>query len=231
MTHTEQETRILIVDDEAAVLRFLRNCLEGAGWRVLEAGTGSDAVEQVRTGRPSLIILDLGLPDLSGLEVTRIVREWNSLPIIMLSVRNQEQDIVSALDAGADDYLTKPFSVTVLLARIRAALRRGAREVPEVVFQSGDLRVDLERRTVSLKGALVSLTPTEYDLLKLFVTFSGRVVTHQQILRQVWGVGYLEDIQILRVNVSNLRRKLEPDPRRPKYLLTEPGVGYRLVEI
>lgn len=222
------EARILIVDDESAVRKFLRNCLVGAGWSVSEACTGNEAIEAIRKKHPDLVILDLGLPDLSGFDVTRIVREWNSLPILILSVRDQEEDIVGALDAGADDYLTKPFSVSVLLARIRAALRRTAKEASDEVFRTGDLEVDLERRVVSVGGRTVSLTPTEYDLLKAFVRHAGRVLTHRQLLKQVWGNAYLDDIQVLRVNISNLRKKIETPSHGTRHIVTEPGVGYRL---
>lgn len=224
----QSQGTILVVDDESAVRRFLKKCLVGAGWSVVEAATGTEAIEAVRKRHPDLLVLDIGLPDLNGFEVTRVVREWNNLPILVLSVRNQEEDIVEALDAGADDYLTKPFSVSVLLARIRAALRRAAQEAREEVFQSGSLSVDLERRLVTLGGENVSLTPTEYDLLKAFVKHAGRVLTHRHLLRMVWGNAYEDDIQVLRVNISNLRKKLEPDSHKPRHILTEPGVGYRL---
>ena len=174
-------------------------------------------------------MLDLGLPDLEGIEVARLLREWCETPIVILSVRDQERDIVASLDAGADDYLTKPFGVSELLARIRAALRRSARAAQsDPVFISGPLEVDLDSRTVKVEGEEKQLTPTEYDLLRTFVQNAGRVLTHQQLLHRVWGRGYEDDLQILRVNVSNLRRKVEPDPKVPKLLVTEPGVGYRL---
>jgi two-component system, OmpR family, KDP operon response regulator KdpE len=221
--------RILIVDDEPAVRKFLRNCLEGAGYHVLEAATGQSAVEATRREHPDLLVLDLGLPDLEGLEVAQILREWCETPIVVLSVRDQEQDIVASLDAGADDYLTKPFGVSELLARIRAALRRNARIAQsDPVFISGPLEVDLDSRTVRVEGEEKQLTPTEYDLLKTFVQDAGRVLTHRHLLHRVWGRGYEDDLQILRVNVSNLRRKVEPDPKVPRLLVTEPGVGYRL---
>ncbi len=223
------DIRILVVDDEGAVRKFLRNCLEGAQYQVFEASDGMSGVEKIKRDRPDLVLLDIGLPDLTGIELTKLVREWTQLPIIIVSVRDQESDIVQALDAGADDYLTKPFSVSELLARIRAALRRGARDAaPEPTFKSGHLEVDLERRTVGAKGVPIQLTPTEYDLLKLLITESGRVLTHQQLLHKIWGKGYEQDLQILRVNISNLRKKLEEDPRHPQIIVTEPGVGYRL---
>ena len=220
--------RILVVDDEPAVRKFLRNCLEGAGYLVIEASTGREAVELTRKEHPDLLILDLGLPDLEGIEVAKLLREWSETPIVVLSVRDQERDIVASLDAGADDYLTKPFGVSELLARMRAALRRAARGQTEPIFRSGPLEVDLESRLVKVSGAEKQLTPTEYDLLKTFVQNAGRVLTHQQLLHRVWGRGYENDLQVLRVNVSNLRRKVEPDPTHPSLLVTEPGVGYRL---
>ena len=178
--------------------------------------------------RPDLVILDLGLPDLDGIEVTRLLREWTHIPIIILSVRGQETDKIAALDAGADDYLTKPFGVGELLARMRVALRRAGQSGDEPVFTSGDLMVDLTRRVVTVAGHEVQLTPTEYDLLRVLVTHAGKVLTHHQLLREVWGMGYEQEMHMLRVNISNLRRKIEPDPSRPRYIVTEPGVGYRL---
>lgn len=226
------DIRILVVDDESAVRKFLRNCLEGADYQVFEAHDGMSGVDKIKKDRPDLVLLDIGLPDLTGIEVTRLVREWTQIPIIIVSVRDQEADIVCALDAGADDYLSKPFSVSELLARIRAALRRRARDAAvEPTFKSADLEVDLEHRTVSVQGEPVQLTPTEYDLLKHLIAESGRVLTHQQLLHRVWGKGYEQDLQILRVNISNLRKKVETDPRHPQLLLTEPGVGYRLRQL
>ncbi|HET8999905.1 MAG TPA: winged helix-turn-helix domain-containing protein, partial [bacterium] len=178
--------------------------------------------------RPDIIILDLGLPDLDGVEVTKRLREWTQTPIIILSVRDQEEAKVAALDAGADDYLTKPFGVGELLARIRVAIRHATRSPDEPVFTTGDLKVDLTRRLVTVAGSEISLTPTEYDLLKTLVAHAGRVVTRHQLLVQVWGAAYEQDAHLLQVNVSNLRRKLEPDPARPRFIQTEPGVGYRL---
>jgi two-component system KDP operon response regulator KdpE len=180
------------------------------------------------TERPDLIILDLGLPDLDGVEVTRHLREWTGIPIIVLSVREQEVDKISALDAGADDYLTKPFSSGELMARMRAALRHTMQNTSEPIFETDNLQVDLTRRLVRVNGEEVSLTPTEYDLLRFLVQNAGRVITHRQLLRQVWGNAYETEAHLLRVNMSNLRRKIEPDPTRPRYIITEPGVGYRL---
>jgi len=178
--------------------------------------------------RPDVILLDLGLPDLDGVEVIRRIREWSQVPIIVVSVREREDDKVKALDAGADDYLTKPFGVAELLARIKVALRRSLQQAPEPVFRFAELQVDLPRRRVTVREEEVQLTPTEYELLRLLVTHAGKVLTHSQILKQIWGVAYLEQPHVLRVNVSNLRRKIEVDASRPRYILTEPGVGYRM---
>jgi two-component system KDP operon response regulator KdpE len=225
---SETSARVLVVDDEPAIRRFLRVSLAARGYAVFEADSGQAALSAVVTDRPDLIILDLGLPDLDGIEVTRLLREWTPIPIIILSVRGQEADKVAALDAGADDYLTKPFGIGELLARMRVALRHAGSSGAEPVFTSDDLVVDLVRRVVTLAGQDVQLTPTEYDLLRVLVTHAGKVLTHRQLLREVWGVSYQQETHMLRVNISNLRRKIEPDPARPHYILTEPGVGYRL---
>ena len=222
--------RILVVDDEAAIRRFLHTILNAQEFSLHQAETGHAALAAAATVRPDIILLDLGLPDLDGVEVIRRIREWSAVPIIVLSVREREDDKVKALDAGADDYLTKPFGISELLARIRVALRRSVQQVPEPLFTSGDLEVDLARRRVSVGGAEVQLTPTEYDLLRLLVSHSGRVMTHSQILKQIWGLAYLEQPHLLRVNISNLRHKIEADPSRPRHIVTEPGVGYRLKE-
>jgi two-component system KDP operon response regulator KdpE len=220
--------RVLVVDDERAIRRFLRTSLTANGYTVFEAASGEEAVAAVVSHRPDVIILDLGLPDMEGTEVTRRLREWSQTPIIILSVREQETDKIAALDVGADDYLTKPFGVGELMARMRVALRRAAHTEPEAILTNGDLIVDLSRRLVTMQGHEVQLTPTEYDLLRILVSHAGKVLTHQQLLRQVWGIGYENEAHLLRVNISNLRRKLEPDPARPQYIITEPGVGYRL---
>ncbi len=222
------DLRILVVDDERPIRRYLRTVLGAQGYTVLEAACGKDALVAGANEHPDLIILDLGLPDIDGVDVTRRLREWTSIPIIILSVREQENDKVSALDAGADDYLTKPFGTEELLARIRVALRRLGQTGGEPVYQVDNLTVDLANRQVLLKGEEVALTPTEYDLLRLLVQNAGKVMTHNHLLSQVWGHSYEEDAHLLRVNMSNLRRKIEPDPSRPHYILTEPGVGYRL---
>ncbi len=232
MNNSAQEAnsgiRVLVVDDERAIRRFLQVSLTSHGHTVFEASNGQEALEAVVAHRPDMIILDLGLPDIDGVEVTQRLREWTQTPIIILSVREHESDKIAALDAGADDYLTKPFSVGELMARLRVALRHAAPADDTPIFRSGSLTVDLARRVVAVAGRDIQLTPTEYDLLKLLVVHAGKVLTHHQILRQVWGRGYEEETHLLRVNISNLRRKLEADPTRPTYIITEPGVGYRL---
>ena len=224
----EPGLRILVVDDERAIRRFLRVTLSAHGHKVFEAETGQEGLAMATANRPDVIILDLGLPDLDGVEVTKRLREWTRIPIIVLSVRDREEAKVAALDAGADDYLTKPFGVGELLARIRVAIRHATRPHDEPVFTTGDLKVDLARRFVTVGGREISLTPTEYDLLKALVVHAGTVVTRHQLLVRVWGAAYEQDAHLLQVNVSNLRRKLEPDPARPRFIQTEPGVGYRL---
>jgi len=220
--------RVLIVDDEQAIRRFLRVALASQGYVVVEAISGQGALSDAVTYKPDVIILDLGLPDIDGVEVTRLLREWTQIPIIILSVRGSESDKIAALDAGADDYLTKPFGVGELLARLRAALRRAAQTTSEPVFSSGSLKVDLARRLVTVSEREAQLTPTEYELLRVLVTHAGKVLTHHYLLREVWGAEYGEEFHMLHVNISNLRRKIEPDPARPQFIITEPGVGYRL---
>ena len=220
--------RVLVVDDEPAVRRFLKTSLTPRGYEVREASTGQEAIEMVAQSRPDVILLDLGLPDLDGVEVTRVLREWCSVPIIILSVRDRESDKVAALDAGADDYLNKPFGLNELTARLRAALRRVQNTTDEPTVTTGPLRLDLANREVTRHGQTVSLTPTEYDILRVLARHHGKVVTHNQLIQEVWG--HLEqDLHTLRVNVSNLRRKIEDEPARPVLLVTEAGVGYRLV--
>ena len=225
---TENALRVLVVDDERAIRRFLRASLTAHGYAVFEASAGQEALSAVIGDRPDLIILDLGLPDLNGLEVTRQLREWTRIPIIVLSVREEEATKVAALDVGADDYLTKPFGIAELMARIRVALRHAEQPAGEPVFEVGDLRMDRARRQVLMAGNEIVLTPTEYDLLRVLVQYAGKVLTHRQLLRQVWGMGYELETHLLQVNISNLRRKIEPDPSRPSYIITEVGVGYRL---
>jgi two-component system KDP operon response regulator KdpE len=225
---SENGTRVLVVDDEPAIRRFLHVSLAAHGYVVSEASSGQAALAAAVAQRPDVIVLDLGLPDVDGIDVTRMLREWSRIPVIILSVRGQETDKIAALDAGADDYVTKPFGMGELLARLRAALRHAAHVVADPVFADGGLVVDLTLRQVTLSGREVQLTPTEYDLLRVLIMHAGQVLTHRQLLREVWGAGYEQETHILRVNVSNLRRKIEPDPARPRYVLTEPGVGYRL---
>jgi two-component system KDP operon response regulator KdpE len=227
---SESETRILIVDDEETIRRFLRLALTSQKYEILEAGTGQEALDSAVLHKPDLIILDLVLPDMDGVEVTRLLRQWTQTPIIILSVRGSENDKIAALDAGADDYLTKPFSTGELLARVRAAIRRSARISDEPIFSSADLHIDLAHRIVKLAESEIQLTPTEFSLLKLLVINSGKVVTQRQLLREACGPGYEQDFHILHVNISNIRRKIEPDPTRPRFIITEPGVGYRLRE-
>jgi two-component system KDP operon response regulator KdpE len=224
---TKNLPRILVVDDERPIRRFLNASLSGQ-YDIFEAANGEEALRSAAAERPDLIILDLGLPDLDGVEVTRRLREWSQTPIIIVSVREQENDKIAALDAGADDYLTKPFSAGELMARIRVALRRSVQSESEPIFTSGDLIVDLPQRSVSVNGQPVTLTPTEYDLLKALIKHAGKVLTHRQLLRAVWGSTYEGETHTLQVNISNLRRKIEPDPSRPTHIITEPGVGYRL---
>ena len=220
--------RVLVVDDENSIRRYLRAALSAQGFTVYEAANGEEAVHAVLNNRPDIIILDLGLPDFDGIEVTRRLREWSQTPIIILSVREAENDKIAALDAGADDYLTKPFGTGELMARMRVAMRRLANKSDEPVLQVDDLKMDLSRRLVTVSEKEISLTPTEYDILRLLMQNAGKVLTHHHLLRQVWGTAYESEMHLLRVNISNLRRKIEPDPARPHYLVTESGVGYRL---
>lgn len=220
--------RILVVDDERGIRRFLRASLNAHGYQVLEAATGQQGIEAATSDRPDLIILDLGLPDLDGVDVTRQLREWSPVPIVILSVRGRDEDKIAALDAGADDYLTKPFSTGELLARIRVAMRHAARTVDEPVITAGDLVVDVAHRAVTVGGREISLTPIEYTLLKTLALSAGKVLIHRHLLREVWGPGYDQDANLLRVNISKLRHKIEVDPTRPQHIVTEPGVGYRL---
>lgn len=219
----------LVVEDEAPLRSFLRTALSAHGYRVLEAGTLGEAMMAVTTSNPEVVLLDLGLPDGTGLDLVRRVREWSRLPIVVISARGREQDKIEALDAGADDYLTKPFGTGELLARVRVALRHATTGVPAAqVVTAGPLRVDLARRQVFRDGVEVHLTATEYRLLALLARNAGRVLTHGQILRDVWGPNYAEHAHYVRVYMAELRRKLEADPARPRWLLTEIGVGYRL---
>lgn len=221
--------RVLVVDDEPQIRRFLRTSLSAHGYTVLEAGTAQEALLRASDERPDVLVLDLGLPDLDGMEVIRRVREWSQVPIIILSVRGREEDKIAALDAGADDYVTKPFGMGELMARIRAALRgRLAEETDQPVFRTGGLEVDLAKRQVKVEGREIKLTPNEYELLRVLVLNAGKVVTHQHLLREVWGPADVDQTHYVRVYVGQLRQKIEADSSQPRYILTEPGVGYRL---
>ncbi|HWD19261.1 MAG TPA: response regulator [Verrucomicrobiae bacterium] len=219
---------VLIIDDEAQIRRLLRVTLEAAAYRVFEAATGRDGLVEAAQRRPDVIILDLGLPDMDGLQTLQRIREWSQAPVIVLSVRESEEDKVAALDHGADDFVTKPFSTVELLARLRVAQRHAQPLEENAVFTSGGLEVDLANRKVVSRGQEVKLTPTEYSLLRLLVRNAGKVVTHRQILKEVWGPNYGEQAHYLRVYMAHLREKLEANASRPELLLTEPGVGYRL---
>lgn len=229
MTH--DEGLILLIEDEPQMTRFLRVTLQGHGYRLIEADTGQKGLIQASTRNPDVILLDLGLPDMDGLEVIQRIREWSEVPVIVLSAREQEQDKVRALDAGADDYLTKPFGAGELLARIRAAMRRTAMQrsgEKESVVVLGNLRIDLVKRQVCLDDTEIHLTPLEYKLLSVLIKYAGKVVTHTQLLKEVWGLAYTGQTQYLRIYMAQLRRKLEADPARPRFLINEPGIGYRL---
>jgi two-component system KDP operon response regulator KdpE len=231
MSASASERIVLVVEDEPQVMRFLRASLGAHGYRLLEAITGEQALVEASTRLPDIVLLDLGLPDLDGVEVTRRLRKWTTTPIIVLSARGQERDKIEALDAGADDYLTKPFAVGELLARMRVALRhseRVAAGVGEPVFETGELRVDLAARRVHVAGEEVHLTRTEFNLLAALVKNAGKVMTHRQLLLEVWGPGAVAQSHYVRVYMGQLRHKLEHDPARPRYLETETGVGYRL---
>ena len=226
-----QEVTVLLIEDEPEIRRFLRTTLPAHGFRLYEATTGKDGLAEAQARNPDLILLDLGLPDLEGSEVIRQVREWTATPIIVLSARDQEQVKVAALDLGADDYVTKPFGVNELLARMRAALRhasRSAADVGEPVFTLGDLKVDLGRRQVFVSAKEIHLTPIEYKLLTTLIRYAGKVMTHRQLLKEVWGPLHVEEGHYLRVYMRQLRNKLEKTPAHPRYLVTELGVGYRL---
>ena len=220
--------RILVVDDERPIRRFLRVALGARGYDVQEAETGECGLTAAASFRPDLVVLDLGLPDIDGVEVIRRLREWSEAPVIVLSVRDAEDQKVAALDAGANDYVTKPFGEGELAARIRAVLRTQGGGAQEPVFEWGDLRADFERRVVTLHGEPVPLSPIEYDLLRVLLRSVGKVLTHAQLLRAVWGDGYSGERHLLQVTMSNLRRKVEPDPSKPRLIRTEPGVGYRI---
>lgn len=222
------EPVILVIDDEIQIRRFLRVSLEANGFRVHESASGQDGLVQLTMLKPDIVILDLGLPDMDGLDVLRRMREWSHTPVIVLSVRDADEDKIALLDAGADDYLTKPFSMGELLARLRMAQRHALPTQEAPVFHCDALSVDLANRSVMLNGEPVKLSATEYALLRTFVQHAGKVLTHRQLLREVWGPQYETETQYLRVYMTMLRRKLEADPSNPKWFVTEPGVGYRL---
>jgi two-component system KDP operon response regulator KdpE len=228
---TGRKPTILVVEDDPRLQKFLRVTLTSQQYRVIEAVTGESGLRHAANDQPDLLILDLGLPDIDGVDLTRRLREWTAIPIIVISARGREQDKVVALDAGADDYLTKPFGVSELLARVRVVLRHLATADPETgepVFQSGDLHVDLARREVTVGGRQIHLTPNEFRLLAVLIKNAGMVMTHRQLLHEVWGPGSGNESHYLRVYMNQLRQKIEPDPSRPQFLLTETGVGYRL---
>jgi len=227
---TQSNIRILVIEDDAAIRKFLRVSLTSQGYQLFEAPTGKQGISEASLQTPDLIILDLGLPDMDGVEVTRQIREWSRTPIIVVSARGKEQDKVTALDAGADDYLTKPFSVSELMARLRVALRRRPNDttIESAVFDIGDLHVDKTRRQVLRGGQEIHLTPNEYKLLSILIRNAGRVLTHQELLKEVWGPDSGQELHYLRVYMNQLRQKLEQDPAQPRYFITESGVGYRL---
>jgi two-component system KDP operon response regulator KdpE len=233
VSETSAATVVLVIEDDAPIRRFLRAGLESQGFQLVEAVTGEDGIAQAAMRSPELVLLDLGLPDLDGVEVVRRLREWSAVPVLVLSARGQESDKIRALDAGADDYVTKPFAMGELVARMRAALRRSARTDTDdaaSVVESGALRVDLGQRVVTVSGREVKLTPREYKLLAALARHPGRVLTHEVLLRTVWGPSYTSQHHYLRVYMAQLRHKLEADPSRPRWLLTETGVGYRLAD-
>jgi two-component system KDP operon response regulator KdpE len=230
MTAAPFPPEVLVIDDEVQIRRLLRVTLEGAGFRVREAEGGQLGLVEAATKRPDAIILDLGLPDLSGIEVLKRLREWSRLPVLILSVRGQEADKIEALDAGADDYLSKPFGGGELLARLRAMLRRVQTKEEESGVSFGDVEIDFARRVVTKAGTALKLTPKEYGLLRLLVLHRGKVITHRQILRELWGPKAEEQTQYLRVYMAHLRQKLENDPNQPRFFRTETGIGYRFIE-
>jgi two-component system KDP operon response regulator KdpE len=222
---------VLVVEDEVPIRRFLKAALEAQGFKMLEAATGAQAIAMTASHNPDIILLDLGLPDIDGLEVIKRIREWSHIPIIVISARGKDTEKVDGLDAGADDYLAKPFSVEELAARLRVAIRHLSQSrvgKDESVFQAGELKIDLARRMVWVSGQEIHLTPIEFKLLAVLVRHNGKVLTHRQLLKEVWGLASEEQAHYLRNYIHTLRHKLEADPARPVYLRTEPGVGYRL---
>jgi len=225
---TANKPTVLVIDDEIQIRRLLRVTLEANGYRVFEATAGQEGIAEAAQRHPDVVLLDLGLPDMDGVTVLKRLREWSRVPVVVLSVRDRDDDKISALDHGADDYVTKPFSTAELLARVRVALRHAAPLPENAIFRSGRLEVDLASRRVTVDGAEVKLTPTEYSFLRLLVSNAGKVVTQRQILTEVWGPNAIEHTHYLRVYAAHLRTKLEANPSQPELILTEPGVGYRL---
>ena len=228
---SEPHPIVVLIEDEPQIRRFLRAVLPSQGIELFEADTGQRGLVEVGLRRPDVVVLDLGLPDINGVEVVRRLREWSEVPVIILSARSDEADKVAALDAGADDYLTKPFGVGELLARLRVAMRRAARASDgSHLFTAGPIKVDLNARRVEVSGEVVHLTPLEYRLLSMLVRHAGKVLTHRHLLKEIWGPSHVDDSHYLRIYMAQLRRKLEADPAQPRYLITEPGVGYRLAQ-
>jgi len=224
-----QGARILIIDDESQIRKLLNVSLKAHGFIIEEAALGRDGINRAAFFKPDLLIVDLGLPDIDGKEIVREIRQWSNAPIIILTARDQEQEKIDALDAGADDYITKPFSMGELMARIRVCLRRMATSESEPLLTCGGLTVDLIQRRVAVEGQEVKLTPTEYEIIKLLAQHAGRVLTHKQLLKAVWGNSYNDDTHYIRVYIGQLRRKIEIDSAQPKYIVTESGIGYRLM--
>ena len=226
---SEKGLKVLVIDDEPQIRKLLRVSLGAHGYDVHESVSGMDSVMQAADIKPDLVILDLGLPDIDGKEVVRRLREWSDVPILILTARDQEKEKIDALDAGADDYITKPFSMGELLARMRVSVRRSAHAGEDPVIQCGDLSIDLAQRRVTVDTQEIKLTPTEYDIIKILAQNAGKVLTHRQLLKAVWGDTYSDDTHYIRVYIGQLRRKIEPNPTQPRYIITESGVGYRLM--
>lgn len=227
---TDKGLRILVIDDEPQIRKLLRVSLSAHGYEINEAATGEEGINRLAIFKPDLAIVDLGLPDMDGKAVVKAIREWSQTPLVVLTARDQEQEKIEALDAGADDYVTKPFSVGELMARMRVAFRRAATVENEPVINCGDLVVDLLQRRVTVAEKEIKLTPTEYELMKVLAQHRGRVLTHRQLLKAVWGTSYNEDTHYIRVYIGQLRRKIEANPTQPRHIITESGVGYRLIE-
>lgn len=228
----QKKNTVLIIEDEPPIRKLFNISLEGAGYKVVECDNGNEGIRLAASIRPELILLDLGLPDLDGKEVIAKVREWSQIPIVVCSVRDADEEVIKALELGADDYITKPFNPHVLLARLQANLRKAVtQEAGEPELVNGALRMDLVRHEVFLNGEKIIFTPKEYGLLRYFLIHRGKMLTHKQILKEVWGTAHVEDMQYLRVYVSQLREKVEPDPAQPTYIITEPGIGYRMENI